>query len=81
MAASRQQIEQWLKRKGKHDTHMLVVTDTFEYSDYPVFVDKSEDVQEKIRIYNMKSMQRVTEVYDLSLSTNQQLNSTRAWNV
>ena len=32
------QISNWLKRARPDDTHMIVVCDTFDYSDYPVFV-------------------------------------------
>lgn len=44
-------------------THMIVVCDTFDHDDYPVFVMPSEDVSEKDREYREKSMQRVMEVY------------------
>jgi len=56
---------------------MLVVVDTFDYGNYPVFTDS---VHEAIEKYQAASMQRIMEVYDLSLDLDKQLNEHRAWN-
>lgn len=77
---TREDIYNWLTcedRRKSHHTHMLVVVDTFDYGNYPVFTDS---VQEAVDKYHLKNMQRVMEVYDLSLDLEEQLNEHRAWN-
>jgi len=70
-------IREWLERADEGSTHMLVVVDTFDYDNYPVY---TKDVQESIRHYSAASMQRIMEVYDLSMDIDEQLNAHRAWN-
>jgi hypothetical protein len=74
-------IGQWFDRAVRNGaTHMLVVLDGFGFDDYPVHVLYGEDVHEKIEKYDGKDMQRVMEVYDLSISKEVQLELSRAWN-
>lgn len=47
-------------------THMIVVCDSFDHEDYPVFVKPTEDVREVEKKYRAASMQRVMEVYSLT---------------
>jgi hypothetical protein len=47
-------------------THMVVVCDTFDYEDYPVYVGKGEDLQSIIRRTSGPNMTRVMEVYNLT---------------
>ena len=78
---TREDIRDWLScenRRKPHHTHMLVVVDTFDYGNYPVFTD---NVSKSITKYNAASMQRIMEVYDLSLDFDEQLNEHRAWNI
>ena len=57
-------------------THMLVVCDTFDYDEYPVF---AMDAAACIANYkNSGEMQRVMEVYDLSLDKEKQMREHRA---
>jgi len=71
------QIREWLDRAEKVDTHMLVVCDTFDYTDYPVFV--SNNIDEVIEDYS-DNMSKVMEVYNLNMSIEDQLNSGIAFN-
>lgn len=82
MAATRDDIEGWLVR-GKREgaTHVIVVCDTFDWDDYPVYVQSGEQVQEKMEEYNGKNMQKIMEVYNLSLDIETQLKERRAWNL
>ena len=80
MAAKKEFIRKWLQRATKEDSHMLVVCDTFDYEDYPVFVNKNEDVNNKIKHYS-ENMQRVVEVYNLSINLESQLEAHRVWNI
>lgn len=43
---------------------MIVVCDTYDYEDYPVYCSK-EDFKEKFMSHNGVNMQRIMEVYDL----------------
>lgn len=74
-------LKSWYERgKAEGATHLIVVCDTFDHEDYPVFVKPGEDVREKAREYDGKNMQRIMEVYDLSLDAESQLAEKRAFN-
>jgi hypothetical protein len=78
---TQEEIKGWLKRgKKEKATHMIVVCDTFDYDDYPVFVHSNEDVHKVKEEYNGKDMQSVMEVYNLSMDWDTQLNQFRSFN-
>lgn len=81
MAASRSDINAWLDRLYDDDdvTHMIVVCDSFDWEDYPVYVTKGENVREKESEYKDKSMQRVMEVYSASHDRDSQMTERRAF--
>lgn len=80
MATSKEDIKSWIKRgQDQNATHMIVVCDTFDWDDYPVYVSATENVQEKYNQYNGQNMQKVMEVYNLSKDINKQLNQHRAF--
>lgn len=82
MAATQNDIRLWLSQaKAKGAAYMLVVVDTFDYGDYPVYVLPGQDVRKRIEAYHDVNMQRVMEVYNLSLDTEQQVREARAWNI
>jgi len=81
MGTTKQEIEQWFDRGiNEGATHMIVVCDSFDYEDYPVFVSPAEDVKEIYSKYDGKNMQRVMEVYNLSMNKESQFISGRAFN-
>lgn len=61
-------------------THMIVVCDTFDWEDYPVFVMPDEDVHQVEEVSSNASMQKVMEVYNLSMDKRDQLAQHRAFN-
>jgi hypothetical protein len=65
MATTREQIQEWLDRAEPEHTHMIVVCDTFDWEDYPVYISKEQDVKKIEKQYN-KNMQKVMEVYSLT---------------
>jgi hypothetical protein len=66
-------IKSCFKRaKSQGASHMIMVVDTFNYEDYPVFVMPWEDVQKRVNEMNSKNMQKVMEVYDVSLGWDRQ---------
>jgi hypothetical protein len=69
MGTTKQDLHRWFKEGVEQKaTHMIVVCDTFDYEDYPVYVAKGEDVKAREQEYRGKDMQKVMEVYDLSKS-------------
>lgn len=79
---TQEDIRGWLER-GKNRsgcTHVIVVCDTFSYEDYPVFVMETENVHEIYKKFNGSNMQKVMEVYNLSMDFEKQLNEHRAFN-
>lgn len=83
MSASKQDIKGWLKEaKGKNNcTHLIVALDTFDYDNYPVFIYTHDNVVECVEIIQAESMQSVDEVYNLSMSIEEQLSVPHAWNM
>ena len=80
MAASREDIRGWLNRgKDNGATHVVVVCDTFDHDDYPVFVMPGQDARAVADEHNGKNMQRVMEVYNLSMDITEQMNEHRAF--
>ena len=78
--ASPIEIAEWVQDEFKRDaTHVLIVTDTFDYEEYPVPVMPNEDVQVKINEFNSLPMQKVIEVYSKKYPLIYQLNTPFAW--
>ncbi|MFA5987212.1 MAG: hypothetical protein WC797_00990 [Candidatus Paceibacterota bacterium] len=80
MATTQNMIREWFIRgKKMHATHLIVVCDTFEWEDYPVFVTKKQNVHEVYTEHNGSNMQKVMEVYNLSMDMEKQLAEHRAF--
>ena len=81
MGTTKEDIKRWLKLgKEKGATHLIVVCDSFDYTDYPVYVMSHEDVHEKKAKYNGQNMQSIMEVYNLEKDIKSQLNEYRSFN-
>jgi hypothetical protein len=81
MAATQQDIRRWLDSgKAEGASHVIIVCDTYDYDDYPVYVKPEENARDKAAEYNKKSMQRVMEVYNLGKDIDKQLSDYRAFN-
>lgn len=66
---SKKEIEQWFRDGVEQGaTHMIVVCDTFDYEDYPVYVASDQNFRKIVSKYQLSAgnMQKVMEVYDLS---------------
>ena len=75
MAATREDIARWfIEGQSQGATHIIVVCDTFDWEDFPVYVLPQENVREKA-----DKQGRVMEVYSLSKSLEMQLNEYRAF--
>lgn len=75
MGTSVDEIRAWLE-EGKRDgkSHVIVVCDTFDHEDYPVFVSKDQNPRIVAKEYDSKNMQKIMEVYNLSMDFDEQLN-------
>lgn len=82
MAASKREIRGWLEQGiNTGATHVIVVCDTWDYEDYPVYVEKNESVKDRLTYYQRASMQKVMEVYNLSMDIEDQLDERCAWHI
>lgn len=72
---TRKEIESWFLEGAseKENTHMIIVCDTFDYEDYPVYVTEKENVHEVKAQYDGKNMQKIMEVYNLRKNMAEQL--------
>lgn len=80
MHTTQQLIEDWFSRKPENATHMIVVCDTYDWEDYPVYVYKGQDSREIAKKYDGKNMQKLMEVYSYSKNLEEQLNQHRCFN-
>lgn len=79
---TKEDIRGWFERGVEEGaTHMIVVCDTFDHEDYPVYVRPDQISQVVYEEYEGKNMQRVMEVYDLSDDMESQLSERRSWSV
>lgn len=80
MTTAQEDIRHWLqegRRQGA--THVIVACDSFDHSDYPVYVMPGEDIARRAAAYDGKNTQILMEVYDLSLDFEMQLREERAY--
>lgn len=60
-------------------SHMIVVYDSLNAIDYPIFVDDPDKVKDAIVDVSRAPMQRLLEVYDLDGDRDVQLAEVRTW--
>lgn len=65
---------------SKGATHMIVACDCFDWSDYPSYVMPGEDPKDKEKDILDHGMQKIMEVYNLSMDKERQLRQRRAFN-
>ena len=82
MATTQIEIRHWIAQAQQNPdvTHVIVVCDTYDWEDYPVSVKYTEDIHERVAYYS-KNMQKVMEVYKLSVDLESQLQEHRAMNL
>ncbi len=75
MGTTQKDIRSWFERGQRVEaTHMIVVCDEFSNEDYPVYVFPDKNTLEAEREkYNNKNMQKVMEIYNLSMDKKAQL--------
>lgn len=76
MTATRQDIIDWIEEGiEKGATHVVVMCDTFDHENYPIYVMSGEDPRKHCSYENM---QRPDECYDLRMDIDAQLSERRA---
>lgn len=79
MATTKEQISKWFDNaKSEGWDFLFIVCDTFSYEDYPVGV-KIQEYETKYKEFHDRNMQKIMEVYDLSLNKESQINEHRAF--
>ena len=82
MAVGISEIRKWVESGIKTGaTHVIIVCDTFDHEDYPVYVKQNESVKDRVSYYQRASMQEIMEIYNLSMNIESQLNEYRAWHM
>ncbi|KKM82799.1 hypothetical protein LCGC14_1315970 [marine sediment metagenome] len=82
MSASEKEIKGWIEEAQRQkSSHLLIITDTFDYDNYPVFAHGKKDCMKKIEEYNDINMQKVEEVYNMRRSIKKQFKENRSWNI
>jgi len=80
MSTTQSEISTWFDEGvAEGATHMIVVCDTFDWEDYPVFVKEDENVRAIEKQYSGPNMQKVMEVYNLKMDKLTQLNKVRSF--
>ena len=68
MAATKADDDRWKKTAKKMGaTHLISVCDTFDWSDYPVYVMPHEVLDEIKANYDGTGMQKINEIIDVSV--------------
>jgi hypothetical protein len=81
MATTKEEIRGWLNQaKEQGATHLIIVCDTFDHVDFPLPVMPGQDARAVHDAHNGKNMERVMEVYNLSLDFELQLSAARVFN-
>lgn len=74
MPATIKDIRRWIKdAQEQNATHLIVVCDTFDWEDYYIAVKPDQDLQAVITAHDGPNMQKVMEIYDLSLDIDTQI--------
>ncbi len=82
MGTTRDEIREWLQRgKEQGATHMIVVCDTYDHEDFPVYVLPGQDARELYKKHNnSEQLTRVMEIYSYARSLDEQLAAPRVHN-
>lgn len=82
MGTTKHDIRGWLAQgEARGATHLVVVCDTYDHEDYPVYVMPDEKVSDIVVSYSNQSMQRVMEVYSYGRDLEAQLAEHRSFHL
>lgn len=82
MATSKEDIRRWLEYALKEGSQfMIVVCDDFDYKDYPINCKDAKECKAEYTNHDGINMQRIMQVYDLSIPIDEQLKEKRAFHL
>lgn len=77
MSTTKDDIRKWLERgKAQGASHLLVICDTYDWDDYPVFA--SSEAEARVKASTPGPMQKLMEVYKIDGDWDAQLNMVRS---
>jgi len=76
MATTVEELRAWLTWKEPKYDYVLIVCDTYDWEDYPVYC-KAEELADQIYKFDGRSMQKIMEIYDLHADLEDQLSKSR----
>lgn len=80
MPTSVDDITRWFHtHTAETHSHMIVATDTFDYGDYPIFVERGQDAASIVASTRAAPMSKVMEVYSYDLPFSAQVAEHRAY--
>lgn len=66
MTATRNNVDKWIEiGKEKRSRWILSMCDTYDYEDYPIYVDSSENIKTVIKFNQTQSMQKINEIISI----------------
>lgn len=80
MSTTKETIREWIKEAPSDCTHVIIACDTLNFTDYPVYVCVKEKFWDSYDAINGPNLQKVVEVYDMSISLEAQLKEERSYN-
>jgi len=79
-AATKNDLIKWFQKGVRNNqSHMIVVCDTYDYDDYPVYINSLEEFEEEYKRVISHSSETIMEVYDLKMDMDSQMNEDRAF--
>lgn len=80
MSVSKEWIRERLySGKDKGFSHMAIICDSWDYTDFAVFIKDGESIDEKLKEYQgLHTLYRIMEIYNYSMDLEYQLNEYRA---
>lgn len=81
MATSKKYLKEMLySHKGKGYSHMVVVCDSWDYTDFIVYIKDDENLEERLKKYRgLNTMYKIMEIYNYGMDLNYQLDEYRAF--
>jgi hypothetical protein len=78
LGTTKDDIREWFERGvDQGSTHLIVVCDTYDWSDYPVYTTSEKDARKEVSNRDGENMAKVMEVYDLNKDMEKQIEGGR----
>jgi len=80
-AATKSNLIKWFQKGVRNNqSHMIVVCDTYNYDDRPIYTNSLEEFKEEYKkVISSHGNETIMEVYDLKVDIDFQINEDRAF--